>query len=327
MNHLKLRWLGAAIALVVGMAGTAQAAGQWTALSNAQTLGQLNGQKAGKTITIGWTSWSDAQFMIRLVKQQIESHTSLDVFAQKATIAVQYQAVAKGDIDGMIMAWMPDTHARYWKKSHAQVIDLGPMYNGAVVGLAVPDYVSRAKIDSISDLKDPRIAKQLGGVIHGIDPGAGEMRASRQAMKDYGLKDRYKLQAGSEKTMIGALSRAMQKMEPVVVTLWTPHWAFAKWNLRFLKDPKGDFSGPQHVDVLVRKGFREDYPEVARFLSNVHIPLQALQKAMYVAHQTNEKTAVSRFVANHRALVASWWFATGAEGSGGAADAAMAGRK
>jgi len=310
-------------------------------------------QAADKTITLGWTSWSDAEFMIELVKQQIEDNTSLTVnpkssisgmqysataapgggllatrgshAGSKLSIGVQYKAVANGDIDGMIMAWLPDTHKDYWNKVHADVIDLAPMYSGAIVGWAVPAYVSKAKIDSIADLKDKRIAKQLDGKIVGIDPDAGEMKESKKAMQDYGLEDLYTLTTGTDQSMTDALAHAIHNLDPIVVTLWTPHWANAKWDMRFLKDPKHEFGGPQHVDVIVRKGFRQDYPQAAKFLSNLYIPIDKLQRAMYVAEQTDEKTAVKRFVKDNPGLVASWWIGTGAKISGAAADADMAG--
>src|SRR5699024_5330592 len=208
MTHRKSRWIGAAItavAVAVGSVGAAQA--------------------AQKTITLGWTSWADAEFVTHLVKQQIESNTAIKVNTQKLTIAVQYQAVANGDIDGILMAWLPDTHKNYWQQVHDDVVDLGPLYTGAVVGWAVPDYVSD-DIQSIADLKGGDTAAQFDGTIVGIDPGAGEMRESRQALQTYGLGDAYELQAGSESTMLKSLSRAINQSQPIVVTLWTPHWAF-----------------------------------------------------------------------------------------------------
>lgn len=312
MKHHKAHWVGAVIiatAVAVGAAGTVQAADN----------------SGDKTITIGWTSWADAKFMIQLVKQQIESNTSLKVNAKKADISAQYKAVANGDIDGMIDAWFPDTHASYWKKVRQDVSDLGPMYNGAKVGWAVPAYVSKALIDSISDLKKHKRADKLGHTIQGIDPDAGEMKESKKVMKDYGLKDDYRLKEGNDKAMTKALSHAIDNLEPIVVTLWTPHWAFAKWDLRFLKDPKHDFGGPQHVDAVVRQGFRKDYPKAAKFLNNLYIPLNELQSAMYNAHQTDEKTAVSKFVKNHPGLVKAWWIGTGVKVSGGGADADITG--
>lgn len=307
MRYAKGKWLGAtvvAVAMATGAISTSQAAAS-----------------RDDTITIGWTSWADAEFMKELVKQQVESHTDHKIKPQMTSIGVQYQSVAKGDTDGMIMGWFPDTHKDYWKKVHDKVVDLGPMYNGAVLGWAVPDYVSKDDIDSIEDLKKKGMADKFDGQIQGIDPGAGLMQLSGDAMKDYDLKSDYKLKSASDSAMTAALARAIKDKKPIVVTLWTPHWAFGKWDLHFLKDPKGSLGGPQHVDAVVRKGFREDYPRVAKFLSNLHIPLDKLQEGMYESRQTSEKEAVKKFVHDNKGLVESWWYGTGAKDSRGEADA------
>lgn len=295
-----------AVALAAGSIGAAQAASK------------------DDTIKIGWTAWADADFVVHLAKSEIEKRTDHKVKLEMSSIGVQYKATAKGDIDAMMMGWFPDTHASYWKKIHEDVVDLGPMYEGAKLGWVVPDYVPEDKLSSIEDLKNDDIKAKLDGKIQGIDPGAGLMQLSTKAMDTYGLKsDGYRLISASGSAMTAALKRAIDKKEWIVVTGWTPHWMFGKWHLRFLDDPKGTLGGPQHVDVVARKGFREDYPVVAKFLTSFHIPLNTLQKYMYIARTDDMDTAIAKFEEDYPAMIDSWWFGTGVKDSGGAADAAM----
>nr|WP_006524416.1 glycine betaine ABC transporter substrate-binding protein [Desulfoscipio gibsoniae] len=56
-------------------------------------------------------------------------------------------------------------------------------------GWVVPDYVD---INSIEDMKDPKVRDKFDGKIYGIEPGAGIMQTSQHAIKDYGLNG-YKL--------------------------------------------------------------------------------------------------------------------------------------
>lgn len=296
MKNLITRWLAPATmaiamtaAVGLGTAGVAQAASQ------------------DKTINLGWTAWSDAEFVTKLAKSLIEEKTDYKIDLRMAAIGVQYQGVAKGDLDGMMMAWLPDTHADYWKKFKDQVVDLGTLYDGAKLGWVVPDYVPKSELNSISDLKKPEIQKKLDGKIQGIDPGAGIMQLSEKAMKSYKLNDDYRLVSASGAAMTAALARAEKRHEWIVVTGWTPHWMFGKWNMRFLKDPKGTLGQAQHVDVVVRKGFKEDYPEVASVLSKMHIPLDQLQAAMYDARNTSYPEAIKKFVDGHPDLVKKWF--------------------
>ncbi|RIV18583.1 hypothetical protein D2Q93_13945 [Alicyclobacillaceae bacterium I2511] len=47
--------------------------------------------------------------------------------------------------------------------------------------------------------------------------------------------------ASSSPAMLTALQRAYQQHKPIVVTLWSPHWAFTKYKLKYLSDPQHVF--------------------------------------------------------------------------------------
>lgn len=241
-----------------------------------------------------------------MAKQLIEDRTDYNVELQMASIGVQYQGVANGDLDGMMMAWLPKTHEDYWNRFQDQVDNLGPIYENARLGWVVPNSVPKDKLSSIEDLKDPEIRKKLDGRIQGIDPGAGLMQLSEKAVPAYGLDD-YDLVASSGAAMTAALERAEQRDEWIVVTGWTPHWMFGRWDLRFLDDPKGTLGGAEHIDVVVRKGFKEDYPEVATFLSNYRIELEELQTAMYDAQETSYEEAIQTYIDEHSDQIDGWF--------------------
>src|SRR5690606_33267866 len=112
---------------------------------------------------------------------------------------------------------------------------------GAKLGWAVPAYVT---INSIEELNAN--ADTFGGKIIGIDPGAGLMKLSEQAMADYGLS-KLELMEGSGATMTAALDNAIKNKEWVVVTAWSPHWMFGKWELKYLEDPKGVLGGEEKI--------------------------------------------------------------------------------
>jgi len=258
------------------------------------------------TINFGWTAWSDAEFVTRLAKDLIQTHYGYHVKLTLADIGIQYEGVAKGSLDGMLMAWLPDTHRDYWKKVGTRVWDLGPLYTGAKLGWVVPDYIPKSQLDSIADLNKASVRANLDGRIQGIDPGAGLMQLSGKAVKAYGLSH-YKLVSASGAAMTAVLARAEKQHKWVVVTGWTPHWMFGRWKLRFLKDPKGVLGGPQHIDAVVREGFTQDYPQVADFLARMYIPLDQLQDAMYRAQKTSYKQAISEYEHDHACRIHYWY--------------------
>jgi len=178
--------------------------------------------------------------------------------------AAMWQAVATGDVDAMVTAWLPVTHKEYFEKLKDKVENLGPLATGAGLFWVVPSYVT---IDSIADLKGN--AARFDGKIIGIDPGAGLMRLSEKALKEYGLSD-YTLVEGSGATMTAALADAIKNKKWIVVTGWAPHWKYGRWELKNLADPKKILGEAEEIDTVVRKGLKDDMPEVYAFLDRFH---------------------------------------------------------
>ena len=261
-----------------------------------------------KPIKIGWTAWSDAEAITKIARQILEEKMGYDVELVMSDIGVQYQALKGGDIDIMLMSWLPVTHQNYWKKYAQDVVNLGPLYTRARLGWVVPDYIPQDKVDSIADLTNEEFVSKLNGEITGIDPGAGLMQASEKAMDEYGLKDAgYELIASSGAGMTAALARAIEREKWVVVTGWSPHWKFAKWDLRYLKDPKGVLGGKERIHALARKGFYQDVPyEVFEFFTRMFMPLDELEAVMLEASKSSYGDACEAYIENHPQRVKYW---------------------
>ena len=93
------------------------------------------------------------------------------------------------------------------------------------------------------------------------------MRLSKETLQAYYLEG-YDLLASSGAGMTAALSRAVRRKKWIVVTGWTPHWKFARWDLKYLDDPKNIYGGEEAIHTIARKGLKEDMPEVYAFLDN-----------------------------------------------------------
>ena len=195
MNTRKSYWAGIALLLILPWCVSAGAA--------------QGDDPADQEIVIGWTAWADTEFVTKLAERAIEKYSDYEVTLRMANIAVQYQGVAEGSLDGMLMAWLPDTHADYMERVKDDVVDLGTMYKGARLGWVVPDYVPEDQLASIEDLKKAEVMEKLDGKIQGIDPGAGLMQMSNTTIDDYGLGD-YRLVSASGAAMTVALERAVE---------------------------------------------------------------------------------------------------------------------
>jgi glycine betaine/proline transport system substrate-binding protein len=258
-----------------------------------------------KKITIGWTAWADAEVVTHLAKRVLEDELNYDVKLTMTDIGIQYQGIVNGDLDAMLMAWLPTTHKNYFTKFATDVVNLGPLYLGARLGWIVPDYIPASELDSITDLKKDAVRTKLRSKIYGIDPGSGLMQASEKAMDHYELA-RYTLISSSGAARTAALARAIRRKKWIVATGWSPHWLFSQYKLRYLKDPDGILGGSERVHALTRKGLEADHPEAVAFLTRMYIPLPDLEKAMLQASQQSVEQAVEAYIKGHPKQIQYW---------------------
>ncbi|MGN7739822.1 glycine betaine ABC transporter substrate-binding protein [Pseudomonas sp. 22526] len=254
-----------------------------------------------KTLSIGYVDgWSDSVATTYVASEVIKQKLGYDVKLQAVATGIMWQGVATGKLDAMLSAWLPVTHGEYWTKNKDKVVDYGPNFKDAKIGLIVPEYV---KAKSIADLKDDTSFKNK---IVGIDAGSGVMLKTDQAIKDYGLD--YKLQASSGAAMIAELTRAEEKNDSIAVTGWVPHWMFAKWKLRFLDDPKAVYGAAETVNSIGSKGLEKKAPEVSAFLKKFQWASKDEIGEVMLAIQEGAKpeAAAKDWVAKHPERVAEW---------------------
>ena len=65
--------------------------------------------------------------------------------------------------------------------------------------------------------------------------------------------------------MIEEMAYAIENNRCVAITGWSPHWMNAKLPIKYLKDPEKVFGETENIYTVARKGFAEDFPEVAKF--------------------------------------------------------------
>lgn len=264
----------------------------------ALTAGTADAQ--GKKVKLAYVEWSDAVVATNILKLTLEKK-GYEVTMTPLAAAAMWQAVATDQADAMVAAWLPATHASYYERLKGQVDLIGPNVTGAKIGWAVP---KASELNSIEDLKTK------GGLVNnkiiGIDPGAGLMKASDKAIQTYGLPVR--LIDGTDATMTAALKDAMDKKQNIVVTTWTPHWMFGRWELKYLEDPKGVFGGEETVNTVARKGLKTDMPEVHKILTKFKLSLADEQKVMLWNEEKGAKPAetAAKWMKENDAKVTAW---------------------
>jgi glycine betaine/proline transport system substrate-binding protein len=142
--------------------------------------------------------------------------------------------------------------------------------------------------------------------ITGIDPGAGIMKATAAVIEDYELTD-WKLVEGSGAAMTASLQKAYNKEEPIIITGWTPHWMFSKFDLKYLEDPKGTYGEAENIHTIARNGLAEDLPGVHKVLDQFHwTPAEMGVVMSSITDGTKPEDAAAAWVEENADKVAEW---------------------
>lgn len=194
-----------------------------------------------------------------------------------------------------------------------KVLGLGAVALLAVGLAACGDDNDNDEVEKDTDGADDTPTEETAAVgesvdykITGIDPGAGIMEAADRALEDYAL-DEWSVQASSDAAMTAALQKAYDSEEPIIVTGWTPHWMFAKYDLKFIEDPEGSFGGEEEIHTIGRLGLEEDLPEAYAVLENFNWTQEDMAKVMVeVMEGADAKEASQNWIDENEDKVSEW---------------------
>lgn len=256
-------------------------------------------QAEEKSITMGTMAWEDMSPMALITKKVLEDQGYTVKLTEFSEWGIAYAALGKGDIQ-LLVSQVNYLAQDYWNKSKNRLERISPISDGLYQGIAVPKYVT---IDSIEQLNDN--ADKFGGKIIGIEPGAGLMRSASEAVKNYNLK--LQLVEGSSAAMTAALKSAVDRKEWIAVTLWDPSWMSMKFDVKYLKDPKGVFQPSQTYYWIAQKGFSEKYPQAREIVASIFIPIsdiRAINGEINDGKSVDE--AVKSWIAKNSDLIGRW---------------------
>ena len=114
------------------------------------------------------------------------------------------------------------------------------------------------------------VSEEMKYSITGIEPGAGQTVLNEKVIEDYENLSGWKQSTSSTGAMLSSLDEAIKNKEPIMITAWSPHYMFAKWDLKFLEDPKGIFGEEEYAATIVRKDLKDELPNAYTILDRIH---------------------------------------------------------
>ncbi|WP_321991561.1 glycine betaine ABC transporter substrate-binding protein [Marispirochaeta aestuarii] len=255
-----------------------------------ESSGETEAPRSRTVLTLVHPEWSTEIASANLFQAVLQERMRYTVQLLAVPVDEMWSRLASGEADILTGAWLPATQRDYFEEYSPALDDLGSNLEGARIGLVVPTHTpgrqtgpsgqtSRelVSISSIEDLKNN--ASRFNGRIVGIESGAGIMARTRDAMEAYGLTTDFFLEESDEERMVRRLSEAV-------------------------------YSGQNEaIHTMVRRGFREDYPEVHAVLSRINYSPEQLERLMRWIHENREDgpyRQALRWIRVNKSLADSW---------------------
>ncbi|MDY7029817.1 MAG: glycine betaine ABC transporter substrate-binding protein [Spirochaetota bacterium] len=234
----------------------------------------------------------------------LEQHLGMRVSLEKTDASAAFAAVAQGNADIFIGAHLLELHREYYQKNQGRLKIFGSFYRGAQAGLVVPSYV---EINKISDLND--YSAEFWGKILCLESDTAVLEAVEQQ-----IIPRYKLafdvDASSEQQVQAGIRMAIDACESVVMGICGPHWMFAKWDLKYLRqDVDKLIWKPDEIQIIGRKDLEADNPQLAGFLGRFSFTEDELCDLLLKVWESTVTAdrAAEQWLGFHDDLLQSWF--------------------
>lgn len=249
-------------------------------------------------IVIDINNWAENIAVSHMWEILLEEQ-GFDVTIESMDKAPVWLGVSRGELDIAPEVWLPHTDKALMEEYGDDVEMHEIWYENTNLGLVVPEYMD---IDSMEDLN--AISGEIDDRIVGIDPGASLTQMTEEAVEAYDLD--LELVTSSDPAMMAELSSVYTREEPIVVTLWSPHWAFADYDLKYLEDPQGVYGEPDDIHYMTRTGFSDDMPEVVEWMDNWEMDDESLGSLMSEIKDSDPETGAQTWIDDNRELVDGW---------------------
>lgn len=166
------------------------------------------------------------------------------------------------------------------------------------------------------------VSEEVDHTIVGIEPGAGATVATEETVETYDSLNGWEHEQSSTAAMLTSLGDAIEEEEPIVVVGWSPHYMFAKWDLKYLEDPEGSYGGSEQITTLARTGFEEENPGAYQILEKIGWDISTLEDLMLEAQDKPIEEVAQSWIDDNQDKVDEW-LADAPKGEGATVDLVM----
>lgn len=277
-------------------------------LSAAVQAGEAENCQQVRLADVGWSDLNITNATARYLLSVLGYETEV----LRLSLPQTYDALAAGEADVFLGNWMPAQ-----AKLSQPLVDAGAVerlhtnLEGARYTLAVPQYVYDAGVKNFADIA--RFAERFDHTLYGIEPGndGNALVKKMIASNAFGLGD-FKLDESSEQGMLTQVRmKELLDHQWIVFLGWEPHPMNVRYKLAYL-DGGDEYFGPNQggatVYTVVRKGYAQQCPNVARLLGNLVFSLDMENQLMdrVLNEKDNPRRAVRNWLKRNPERLDAW---------------------
>ncbi|MBH3329138.1 MAG: choline ABC transporter substrate-binding protein [Pseudomonas oryzihabitans] len=277
-------------------------------LSAAVQAGEAENCQQVRLADVGWSDLNITNATARYLLSALGYETEV----LRLSLPQTYDALAAGEADVFLGNWMPAQAKLSQPRVDAGAVErLHANLEGARYTLAVPQYVYDAGVKNFADIA--RFAERFDHTLYGIEPGndGNALVKKMIASNAFGLGD-FKLDESSEQGMLTQVRmKELLDHQWIVFLGWEPHPMNVRHKLAYL-DGGDEYFGPNQggatVYTLVRKGYAQQCPNVARLLGNLVFSLDMENQLMdrVLNEKDNPRRAVRNWLKRNPERLEAW---------------------
>ena len=293
-------------------------------------------------IVFGQGDWDSNAFHDEVARFIIEEGFGVATRSVMSDTAVTVQSLRSGDLDVSMELWSDNITTYPDDIAEGLYQELSVNFDDNAQGLYIPRYLYDANpglrtVQDLPDYVDLFKTDDSGdkGVIYGGPEGWSATAFLDNKMTALGLDEYFEFRTIDSNAILSAtIADAFANELPWVGYNWEPTWVMGVYDLVLLGDddysPEAFEQGlgafpSVSVNVVVRTGFADEYPEIAEFLAQYATSSNLTSEALgyMIENEVEAYDAALWFLDNYRDMWTAWLPADVAEDVLVALDAAL----
>ena len=256
---------------------------------------------------VGWSDIAATTGLASVVLEGLGYKPTVTI----ASVPITFAGIKSKQIDAFLGYWNPSMTPMiepFVKAGQIKVLDQ-PNLVGAKYTLAVPASLYDKGLKTFADIS--KFEKELGGKIHGIEPGNDGNALIIDMIKknDFNLKG-FKIVESSEAGMLAEVMRSGKSGKPIVFLGWEPHPMNVQVKMKYLEGGDAVFGpnlGEAKVFTAIPPAYETRCPNVATLLKNLQFTTDMENSVMLsIMDKAKPNKAAKDYLKKNPAVLDAW---------------------